>query len=67
MFEVYCSNSLIYLKDGQRIYCENHVPEVEKMLKDYQPNDIILLFPSDLEGESISVYAKEILKCEYTD
>lgn len=67
MFEVYCSNSLIYLTDGQRIYCENHVHEVEKMLKDSQPNDIILLFPSDLEGESISVYAKEILKCEYTD
>lgn len=67
MLEVYCSNSIIHLKNGKSIYCENHVPDVKEKLENFQPNDKILLFPSKLKGDSISVYIKDILKCEYTD
>jgi hypothetical protein len=68
MFGVYCSNSIIHLKNGTVIYCENLVSDVREKLKiSNHPEDTLLLFPSTLKGESISVYIKDILKCEYTD
>lgn len=68
MFGVYCSNSVIHFKNGTVIYCENLVSDVrEKLEISNHPDDTLLLFPSTLKGESISVYIKDILKCEYTD
>lgn len=64
---MFYSNSVIYLKNGTSIYCENHVVDVKEKLTTSHPDDTLLLFPSKLKGESISVYIKDILKCEYTD
>lgn len=67
MYSHYCSNSLIHLADGGKFYCENEVADVDKIIKNCQPNETLILMPTELKGGTILVQAQEIAKCEYTD
>ena len=60
----FCSNSIVTLKDGSILYCENEVHEIEEQK---QGNQEVILILSDKKGEEISVYSDDIVNVEYTD
>lgn len=64
---MYYSNSIVRLKDGRKIFCENEVPEIQEFIKNSNQNDILLLISSEENGNTFPVFGKDIVSCEYTD
>ena len=60
----FCSNSIVTLKDGSILYCENEVLEIEEQK---QGNQEVVLILSDKKGEKISVCSCDITNIEYSD
>lgn len=58
-----CSNSYVFLSDGQTLFCENTVDDIDKQLS---IKDTVLLDLSE-QGTQLSVHKQHIVNYSYTD
>lgn len=58
-----CSNSYVCLSDGQTLYCENTVDDINEQMS---IGDIVLLDVSD-QDTKLSVHKQEISYYSFTD
>ena len=59
-----CSNSYVVLSNGQTLYCENTVADIDKQLS--IGNEVIILDVSD-QNTKLSVHKKHIVSYSFTD
>lgn len=58
-----CSNSYVVLSDGQTLYCENTVDDINEQLS---LSDTVLLDLSE-QATKLSVHKQHIVNYSYTD
>lgn len=58
-----CSNSYVVLSDGQTLFCENTVEDIDEQLS---ISDTVLLDLSE-QGADLSVHKQHIVNYSYTD